>query len=395
MLQDLGEHCMLFKMDLKSAFRLLPVQLADIELLGFKFLDKYYIDKCLPFGCSISCSHFEKFSTFLECYIRHTMASGMLIHYLDDFLGGDKTLAGCAAAMDCFRECMSWLSVPLAEDKTEGPSEVLVFLGLELDSNNMVVRIPKEKITEVIQKIKLVLGSRKTTVREMQSLIGSLNFCCRAIIVGRPFCRRLIDSICGLTKAHYHVRISKGIRLDLQMWLRFFQNHNGVSVFHDRLWVSNADEQLFTDSAAAHGFGIYFKGHWTYAKWPLQWYTSGITDDITTLELFPILVALHVWGDKLKNKKIRFMCDNMAVVNILNSMTSKSGNVMTLVRRITLLCLEYNMVIKANHIQGVKNNLCDALSRFQFQRFRQLAPEADPEPQPMPSCLWKIFDEGS
>jgi len=75
---------------------------------------------------------------------------------------------------------------------------VLVYLGLELDSAEMVVRIPKDKMQEVVDKIKLILSQKKTTLKAMQSLIGSLNFCCRAIVVGRPFCRRLINATCGI-----------------------------------------------------------------------------------------------------------------------------------------------------------------------------------------------------
>ena len=42
---------------------------------------------------------------------------------------------------------------------------------------------------------------------------------------------------------------------DLHMWLTFFSKYNGVSVFHDRFWVSSEDCQLYTDSAAGPGFG--------------------------------------------------------------------------------------------------------------------------------------------
>ena len=61
--------------------------------------------------------------------------------------------------MQVFRHCMSDLGVPLAEDKSEGPVEVLCFLGLELDSIEMVVRIPKAKILEIIEKIEWVLSN--------------------------------------------------------------------------------------------------------------------------------------------------------------------------------------------------------------------------------------------
>ena len=73
----------------------------------------------------------------------------------------------------------------------------------------------------------------------MQSLIGSLIFYCRAIIPGRPFCRRLINATCSLSKQYHHLRITRPIRLNLLMWLTFFQDDNGVLAFHDRYLVSN------------------------------------------------------------------------------------------------------------------------------------------------------------
>ena len=304
------------------------------------------------------------------------MLSGRLIHYLDDYLGVDRGFTQCQDLLQLFKKCMFQLGVPLAEEKTEGPVTVLSFLGLELDSVHMEVRIPQDKIIEVISSIKLVLTKDKVTLKIMQSLIGTLNFFCRAIVPGRPFCRRLINSICGLTKPHHHLRITKDIRLDLLVWLHFFRHHNGVSVFHDRFWLSNEDVEHYTDSAGGldRGFGIFFQTKWSYGRWPETWHKQGITKDITVLELFPILVALHLWGEELRNKKIKFHCDNIAVVHILNSMTSKSDHVMHIVRLLTIKCLEINIVIKAVHIPGTKNTICDALSRFKLQKFRELAP---------------------
>ena len=257
----------------------------------------------------------------------------------------------------------------------------------------MVVRIPKDKIEELVGKIKFILTKQKVTLRQMQSLIGSLNFCCRAIIPGRPFCRRLISATCGLTKPYHHLRITRPIHLDLRMWLTFFQDHNGVSAFHDRFWVSNEDVCLFTDSAAGPGlgFGIYFQGKWSYGKWPDSWRTAGYTDDITVLELFPILVALHLWGGDLRNKKIKFVSDNLPVTQIIYTLTSRSEKVMCLVRHLTVKCLEMNIVLRSSHIEGVRNKICDALSRQDLKRFRELASEADKDPAPVPAYLWNVF----
>ena len=90
MIQRLGQHCKLFKIDIKNAFRLIPVRPADFELLGFKHNNHYYFDKVLPFGSSISPNTWESFSTLLECCVKNRMTSGDLLYYLDDFLGEIK-----------------------------------------------------------------------------------------------------------------------------------------------------------------------------------------------------------------------------------------------------------------------------------------------------------------
>jgi hypothetical protein len=41
-------------------------KISIFDLLGFKIGSNYYIDKCLPMGCSISCKTFEHFSTFIH-----------------------------------------------------------------------------------------------------------------------------------------------------------------------------------------------------------------------------------------------------------------------------------------------------------------------------------------
>lgn len=88
--------------------------------------------------------------------------------------------------MKIVQECSGKLKVPLAEEKTEGPAEVILFLGLKPDSGKTEVRIPGAKIEEVFQKIQGLLNKQKTTLEQLQSFIGSLNFCRRAFGV-KPF----------------------------------------------------------------------------------------------------------------------------------------------------------------------------------------------------------------
>lgn len=60
------QGALLVKIDITHAFRLLLVCPQGFCLLRFRHAGMYYMDKCLPIGCSLSCSLFEKFSTLLH-----------------------------------------------------------------------------------------------------------------------------------------------------------------------------------------------------------------------------------------------------------------------------------------------------------------------------------------
>lgn len=73
---------------------------------------------------------------------------------------------------------------------------------------------------------------------------------------------------------------------------------------------------------------------------------------IAIKELFPIVVALELWGTVLENKKILFMTDNMAIVHAINKQTCKDKALMKLIRRLVLQALSHNILFRAKHIAG-------------------------------------------
>ena len=61
---------------------------------------------------------------------------------------------------------------------------------------------------------------------------------------------------------------------------------------------------------------------------------------------------------------------------------------MAFARKLVSICLHHNILFKAKHIPGVRNQLADALSRLQVQTFRQLAPpHMDSSPTEIPQYL--------
>lgn len=100
---------------------------------------------------------------------------------------------------------------------------------------------------------------------------------------------------------------------------------------------------------------------------------------------------MEIWGNQLQNKKIMFHIDNIALVDILNSQTSKSKRVMSLVRPFVLCTLQNNIIFRAKHIAGKYNDIADSISRQQWERFRRLAPMAQQNPDEVPDSFHQLF----
>ena len=110
-----------------------------------------------------------------------------------------------------------YIGVPLAPEKTVGPSSVLHFAGIILDSEHMEARLPDDKQTRCRRALTDFLARRSVCLKELQSLIGLLNFMCLVVVPGRAFLRRLINLTKGVRMPYHHMRLSKGAKLDLAL----------------------------------------------------------------------------------------------------------------------------------------------------------------------------------
>ena len=94
---------------------------------------------------------------------------------------------------------------------------------------------------------------------------------------------------------------------------------------------------------------------------------------ISVLELYPIVLGVHLWATQLKNKQVLFYSDNESIVHVINKQTSKHKGLLALVRQLVLICLSQNIYFRARHVPGRHNVLADSLSRLQVERFLSLS----------------------
>ena len=176
------------------------------------------------------------------------------------------------------------------------------------------------------------------------------------------------------------IRLNREFHLDLSWWLEFFQSWNGYSLLLSPCWAPIPDLHVSSDAAGSVGYGAILSKDWFAGRWsPLQ-----IPLSITYKELFPIVLAASRWGHQWSTKRVEFCSDNTAVVEVLRSGTSRDSNLMVLLRHLSLLAARHSFVFTARHIPGKSNAIADAISRFEFQRFHQLAPYASPTATSVP-----------
>ena len=67
---------------------------------------------------------------------------------------------------------------PVAMEKTEWATTIIVFLGMLFDTKRQVIAIPLDKKGKAIKLLLKIRNEKKTTVLHLQQLTGLLNYLC-------------------------------------------------------------------------------------------------------------------------------------------------------------------------------------------------------------------------
>ena len=262
-----GKGALMAKFDVKSAYRLLPVRESDFKFLGMHLEGRVYIDKMLPMGAKISASHWEAFGRVWDWLVnQHPAFSGQTCRYMDDMLCVFDPHSDPTPSVEAVFETCAEIGLPLAEEKTVLPTTHITFLGLSIDSETQTIGVPLDKISRAQVELEKLIRAKKTKVRQILSIAGLLNFICKAIPAGRPFLRRLFDSVKGRAK-HMWVPVPEEVKLDARTWLSFLEKYNGCTVFPPLVEVRSTDLNLFTD-ASLRGYGIVCGTKWVMEAFP-------------------------------------------------------------------------------------------------------------------------------
>ena len=227
---QLGRGALMAKMDIKQAYRNIPVHPSDRRLLGMRWKGKTFVDMALPFGLRSAPLIFSAVADALA-WIMQQQGVGWVAHYVDDFITvGTPDSGECARYVDIMHKVCEDTAMPVEPEKDEGPATTISFLGLELDSVANEVRLPQNKL----QRLRSILGSwrgrKACKKRELLSLIGSLSHACRAVRPGRSYLRRLINLSTSTRQLDQFIRLNREARADMEWWYLFISTWNGTAM---------------------------------------------------------------------------------------------------------------------------------------------------------------------
>ena len=218
-IQGFGSDYFMANTDIESAFRLFPVHPDDWELLGMFWNGFYYFDKGLRSAPFI----FNQLSDAIEWILQNDCMISFVCHILDDFRIFEPPAPTvhldslCQASLSSMILSFKNLNLLISAAKTEGPCKVLQFMGIILDSHKMKARLLVDKVERIKTALCEFRSKRSTTLKELQSLIGTFNFACKVIPQGRPFVQRMITLTRGVKRPHHHIKVITGFFKDLDM----------------------------------------------------------------------------------------------------------------------------------------------------------------------------------
>ena len=378
----LGPGTQLIKMDIRDAYRIVPVHPVDQHLLGISWRGEVYVDGALPFGLR---SAPKIFTAVADAMAWALFSRGIryLLHYLDDFLFVVPPNSREAAGIrDLAAAVFSDLGVPIAAHKTEGPSAQATFLGFRVDTEARQLRLPDEKLARMQELVRSWQGRRSCTRRDLQSLLGHLSHAATAVRPGRLFLRRLFGLLSTAARPHFRVRLNLMARADLAWWSFFLREWNGVSLFHP----GAPSVHVYSDASGSRGCGAVVPGvAYFRLTWPQQWDSVGIT----AKELLPLVIAAGLWGRAWTGHHVLFHVDNMSVVRVVQSLNARDPLLCNMLRCFYFYAAYFQFTFSATHIPGVANVAADALSRGNLTLFHSLLPQV--QERRVPHILHSLF----
>jgi len=352
-----GRGCLIYKKDLRRAYRQLPIDPKDYNLLGFVFNGAYYFDLRCPFGLRSSAMICQRTtSAVIHILTQFGFTADV---YLDDFYGAEESTRS-TEAYNTLQSLFDQLGLQSSPEKDCFPSTNMVCLGIEVDTVNFSLSVPQERVDDLLQELATWKSKALYSVKNLQSLLGKLSFVTACVQSGRIFMSRLLNNLRAFPSSQRNIAVTQAMKADIDWWLTFLPQFNGTSIIKSPTW--NYEDLHFTTDSCLQGGGATCLDQCMQFRLPQE--VINDAKHISAMELYVIVVAARVWASVLAHRRVLVSCDNQAAVITINSGAARDMFMQRCLRQLWLTASLHDFELRASHIPGMHNSLADALSRW-------------------------------
>ena len=402
-----GESPEWFVIDVADAFHNVPIHQSEWRFCCVRVGGKFYMFVSLVFGSKSSVPLWGRFAAWLGRSTASLFVDDLirLQIYVDDLL---VAVVGTAARrIHLVNIAFLWAAVagyPFAWGKgSSGVDVTWVGAAFCTGLEHVVVRIPTQKIEELLTDTNELLGLVVVNKQRLRSYCGKVSFVAGLVVVLRPFLAGLWAPLGkdqtrggasfdeggtagagGLLKRRLpddliHVR---RIRHTLR-WLRAFLLGECGALerkFPHRL-PAGPVARLAMD-ASPWGIGAVLIVGGVVVEWlagPIQEHDLRVSDHMTTWEALVLLVAVRTWLPRFPGLRAEVRSDSLGALRLVAKMTSPAAPLMMIARELALDLAAgvYDLQV-VTHVPGIANVTPDALSRLKENG----VPSAEAKPFP-------------
>ena len=392
----------LWAIDALEAYYRVPIQQKFIPFLGVKLCGLIFFFTCLVMGMASACKLYTEFADVV-CWIisnnhkelfkwREEKEYGinrvhdLLMHYIDDFIGGAQTEEMAWKQFNAVRAWWKRLNIPTQDKKCAPPAPAVRYLGFILNAALRTVAVPKDKLkkyTKGLRELKNIYevshqrnGKKrklnlKATVRTLQRFTGQI----RSIQIVYPYVVPYLRDMEGATanKAPgHHIRITDRMMKGLKVIEAALDDLKQEAL--PMAWIVHprdyGDIEVYTDASTTIGVGGFINtenGKNYGMKWDEipGWNLWRYKPDITYLELLGVVLAAKIWGRQWRGKSIKFWCDNYGACSIVmrKGACFRRRDLNDLMAALCEQATKMRFYFWIEHIEGKRNIIADALSR--------------------------------
>ena len=357
-LQLVKQDCWFASVDLKDAYYSVNVDPSHRKFLRFLWKDECYEFSCLPMGLTSSPRVFTK---LLKPVFSNLHQNGFAsVIYIDDTLLAGDTYDECQKNVAHTVSLLDMLGFTVHPEKSVlKPVQKIAFLGFELNSVNMTVKLLSGKADDIANECAVLLRKREIKIQEFAQIIGKMVAAEPAVQYAPLHYKELEiekDKQLKYNKGDYNAKfmLTANAIAELNWW------KNNIHTSYMPLVLPEISITIQTDSSG-HGWGAFMPetgqktgGHWSYIEQSAH---------INILELTAAFLALQSFCASKTNVHICLQMDNMVAVLYVNNMGGRKTELNALCKQIWNWCINRDIWVSASHLPGEQNIHADRLSR--------------------------------